>query len=82
MPGGLSEFDPSERILSEKAQIDLDLGDLLKDTEDCGPKVYECVAKRVNNACTKRPAKEQFSSAQKKYLRLETCEFLSSFGDS
>ena len=79
--GGQSEFDPTERILSEEAQTDLDLGelpyeDLFKDMEDCGPKVNEGVAKRVNSACTKRPAKEQFSSIQKKYLRPENCEFL------
>ena len=61
--GGQSELDPTERILSEEAQTDLELGelpyeDLFKDTEDCGPKVNEGVAKRVNSACTKRPAKE------------------------
>ena len=64
--GEQSEFDPTERIVSEEAQTDLALGelpyeDLFKDTEDCGPKVNEGVAKRVNSACTKRPAKEQFS---------------------
>ena len=79
--GGLSEFDPTERILSEEAQTDLELSelpyeDLFKDTEDCGPKVCGGVAKRVNSACTKRPAKEQFSSIQKKYLRPENCDFL------
>ena len=44
--------------------------------EERGPKVNEGVAKRVNSACTKRPAKEQFSSIQKKYLRPENCDFL------
>ena len=44
--------------------------------EDCGPKVNEGVATRTNSACTKRPAKEQFSSIQKKYLRPENCDFL------
>lgn len=34
------------------------------------------MAKRVNGACTKRPAKEQFSPIQKKYLRPKHCEFL------
>ena len=36
----------------------------------------EGVAKRVNSACTKKPAKEQFASIQKKYLRPENCDFL------
>ena len=31
--------------------------DLFKATEDCGAKVNEGVAKCVNSACTKRPAK-------------------------
>ena len=51
--------------------------DLFKDSEDCGPKVNEGVAKRVNSAkCFKRPTKEQFSTIQKKYLRPENCKFL------
>ena len=77
--GGLSEFDPTERILSEETNLEsgeLPYGDLFKDTEDCGPKVNEGVAKRINSACTKRPAKEQFSSIQKKYLPPENCDFL------
>ena len=76
--GGQSEFDPTERILSEETNLEsgeLPYEDLFKDTEDCGPKVNEGVAKRVNSACTKRPAKEQFSSIQKKYLRPENCDF-------
>ena len=78
--GGLSEFDPTERVLSEEAQTDLELGefpyeDVFKDTEDSGPKVNEGVAKRINSAGTKRPAKEQFSSIQK-YLPQENCNFL------
>ena len=79
--GGQSEFDPTKRILSEEVQTHFALGelpneDLFKDTEDCAPKVNEGVAKRVNSACVKRPAKKQFSSIQKKYLRTENCEFL------
>ena len=77
--GGQSEFDPTERILSEETNLEsgeLPYEDLFKDTEDCGPKVNEGVAKRINSACTKRPAKEQFSSIQKKYLRPENCDFL------
>jgi len=79
--GGQSEFDPTEGILLEEAQIDYELGelpyeDLFKDSEHCGPKVNEGVAKRVNSACTKRPAKEQFCSIQKKYLCPLSCEFL------
>ena len=70
--GGQSEFDPTERILSE--ETNLESGEL--PYEDCGPKVNEGVAKRVNSACTKRPAKEQFSSVQKKYLRPENIDFL------
>ena len=34
------------------------------------------MAKRVNGACTKGPAKEQFSPIHKKYLRPKHCEFL------
>ena len=34
------------------------------------------MAKRVNGACTKRPAKEQSSPIHKKYLRPTHCEFL------
>ena len=77
--GGQSEFDSTERILSQEINLEsreLTYEDLFKDTEECGPKVNEGVAKRVNSACTKRPAKEQFSSIQKKYLRPENCDFL------
>ena len=77
--GGQSEFDPTKRILSEETNLEsseLPHEDLFKDTEDCRPKVNEGVAKRVNSTCTKRPAKEQFSSIQKKYLRPENCDFL------
>ena len=77
--GGQSEFDPTEHIFSEETNLEsgeLPYEDLFKDTEDCGPKVNEGVAKRVNSACIKRPAKEQFSSIQKKYLRPENCNFL------
>ena len=77
--GGQSEFDPTERILSEETNLEsreLSYGDLFKDREDCGPKVNEGVAKRVNSAYTKRPAKDQFSSIQKKHLRPENCDFL------
>lgn len=34
------------------------------------------MAKRVSGACTKGPAKEQFSPIHKKYLRPKHCEFL------
>ena len=77
--GGQSEFNPTERILLEETNLELGkrpYEDLFKDTEDCGPKVNEGVAKRGNSACTKRPAKEQFSSIQKKYLCPENCDFL------
>ena len=63
--GGQSGFDPTERIRSEETNLEsgeLPYEDLFKDTEDCGPKVNEGVAKRINSACTKRPAKEHFSS--------------------
>ena len=77
--GGQSEFDPTEHILSEKTQSgqvsgELPYDNLFKDTEDCGQKVNEGVAKRVNSACTKSPAKAQFSSVQK-YLRPENRDF-------
>ena len=38
------------------------------------------MAKRVNGACTERPAKEQFSPIHKKYLRPKHCEFQSLTG--
>ena len=52
----LSKFDPSEGILVEDQSLEageLPYEDLFKDSEDCGPKVYERVAKRVNSTCTK-----------------------------
>ena len=73
------DLTPFECILSEETNLEsgeLPYEDLFKDTEDWGPKVDEGVAKRVNSACAKRPAKEQFSSIQKKYLRPENCHFL------
>ena len=74
------DLTPFERILSEETNLEsggeLPYEDLFKDTEDWGPKVDEGVAKRVNSACTKRPAKKQFSSIQKKYFRPENCDFL------
>ena len=77
--GGQSEFDPTKRILLREIILEsseLPYEYLFKDTEECGPKVNEDVAKRVNSACTKRHAKEQFSLIQKKYLRPENCYFL------
>ena len=59
--GGQSEYDPTERILSQEINLEsseLRYEDLFKDTEDCGAKVNEGVARRVNSACTTRPAKE------------------------
>ena len=70
--GGQREFHHTERILSEETNLqlgELPYEDMLKDTDDCGPKVNKGVAMPVNSPCTKRPAKEQFSSIQKKYLR-------------
>ncbi|XP_028415797.1 uncharacterized protein LOC114539372 [Dendronephthya gigantea] len=76
-----SVFDPNESLTSgssgkslEEAELPYD--DLFKDSEDCGPKVLDGVAKRINSSCTKKPAKEQFQSIQRKYLRPENCEFL------
>ncbi|XP_044166289.1 uncharacterized protein LOC114963128 [Acropora millepora] len=77
--GGQSELDPTECILSQGIILELSelpYEDLFKGTEDCGSKVNEGVAKRVNSACTKRPAKEQFSLIQKKYLCPENGNFL------
>ena len=76
--GGQSEFDPTERILSEETNHEsgeLPYEDLFDDKEGCGPRVNKGVAKRVNSACTKRLAKEQFSSIQKKYLPSENLRF-------
>ena len=70
-------YDPAESVVSHKDETaDLPYKDLFKDCEDCGPKVHDGVAKRIDNACTKKPAKEQFSKIQAKYLRPENCEFL------
>ena len=70
-------YDPAESVVSHKDETaDLPYEDLFKDCEDCGPKVHDGVAKRIDNACTKKPAKEQFSKIQAKYLRPENCEFL------
>ena len=77
--GRQGEFDPTVRILSQKINLEsseLPYEDLFQDMEDYGAKVNEGVANRVNSACTKRPAKEQFSLIQKKYLRPENCDFL------
>ena len=56
-------------------ELELPYDDLFKDSENCGPKALDGVAKRVNSSCTKKPAKEQFQSIQRKYQRLENCEF-------
>ena len=64
---GQSEFDPTERIFSEETNLEsgeLPYEDLFEDTEGCGAKGNKGVTKRVNSACTKRLAKEQFSSIQ------------------
>ena len=77
--GPAREFDPAETIVDgveDDGICKLPYKDLFKDTEDCGPKVHEGVAKCINSACTKKPAKEQFSLIQKKYFRPENCEFL------
>ena len=62
--GRQNEFDPTVSILSQKINLEsseLPYEDLFRDMEDYGARVNEGVAKRVNSACTKRPAKEQFS---------------------
>ena len=44
--GGQSEFDPTERILSEETNLEsseLPYEDQFKDTKDCGPRVNEGV---------------------------------------
>ena len=70
-------FDPAESVISPMDETaDLPYEDLFKDCEGCGPKVQDGVAKRIDNACTKKPAKEQFSNIQAKYLRPENCEYL------
>ena len=79
--GTSSVFDPAESLTQEITGKSLDEAelanaDLYKDSEDCGPPVAEGVAKRINRSCTKRPAKEQFLTIQKKYLRPQNCEFL------
>ncbi|XP_068671103.1 uncharacterized protein [Montipora foliosa] len=70
-------YDPAESVFSHKDETaDLPYEDLFKDCEDCGPKVHDGVAKRIDNACTKKPAKEQFTKIQAKHLRPENCEYL------
>ena len=79
----VSVFDPADSISQESGGKSLDEAelphtDLYKDSEDCGPSVAEGIAKRMNSSCTKRPAKEQFSQIQKKYLRPANCDSLKS----
>ena len=71
-------FDPAESVISLKDETaDLPYEDLFKDGEGCGPKVHEGVAKRIDNAFSKKkPTKEQFLNIQAKYLRPENCEYL------
>ena len=57
-------------------EAELPYNELFKDSEDCGPKVLDGIAKRINSSCNKKPAKEQFQTIQKKYLRPENCDFL------
>ena len=74
----MSEFDPAETIADgdeDDDSAELPYEGLFDDAEDCGPKVLEGVAKRINSACTKEPAKEQ-----KKYFCPENCEFLKAPG--
>lgn len=75
-----SVFDPAGGIVVEAEgddAVDLPYEGPFKDAEDCGWEVNDGVAKRVNSACTKGPAKGQLSPVQKKYPRPNNCEFLS-----
>ena len=68
-----SVFDPAGGIVVEAELEGDDVVDLpyegpFKDAEDCGWKVNDGVAKRVNSACTKRPAKGQLSPVEKSTL--------------
>ena len=48
-------FDPAESVISLKDETaDLPYEDLFNDCEDCGPKVHGGVAKRIDNASTKK----------------------------
>ena len=70
-------FDPAGSVISLVDETaDLPYEDLFKDCEGCIPKVQDGGAKRIDNACTKKPAKEQFSNIQAKYLRPGNCEYL------
>ena len=71
-------YDPVESVFSHDKDetANLPYEDLFKDCEDCGPKVHDGMAKRIDNACTKKPAKEQFSKIQASDLRPENCEYL------
>ena len=70
-------FDPAESVISLKDETaDLPYEDLFKDCEDCGPKVHDGVAKCIDNACMKKPVKDQLSKIQAKYLHPENCEYL------
>ena len=72
-------LDPAESVISLKDETaDLPYEDLFKDCEDCGPKVHDGVAQRIDDACTKKLAKEQFSNIEAKYLRPENCKYFES----
>ena len=52
--------DPAESVISHKDETaDHHYENLFKDCEDCGPNVHDGVAKRIDNAYAKKPAKEQ-----------------------
>ena len=65
--GTSSVFDPAEGLsgtVNGKSldEAELPYNELFKESEDCGPRVFDGIAKRINSSCTKKPAKEQFQS--------------------
>ena len=64
-------FDPAESVISLKDETaDLPYEDLFQDGEGCGPKVHEGVAKRIDNAFTKKKNVPKNSSQTFKSLGL------------
>ena len=50
--------------------------DLFNEAEECGTDISGNLAKRVNTACTKKPAKDKFVKTQQRYLRPRNCLLL------
>ena len=71
-------FDPSLSITAEdKGNNDLfPDSDLFNDPDECGDAVSSDLAKRVDAACSKKPAKDKLTKIQQRYLRPRNCSLL------